>query len=556
MEECMGLSICCINSTLSEAFQELGHDVLDLRPKPGIFDLQEELRQRNVSPDFVFQQETLGPRVLIRGLGEIQCPRIYWSIDTHLNSFWQGFYGRLFDLVLTTQKKWVPVLKRCGVGEAGWLPWYGTIRPFRPHSERDLPVTFVGRVTRHRELRRWFTTFLSERYPFTHAQEVPYHEMLGLYDRSRIVPNESIFGEINFRTFEAASCGCAIVGPDVGDAISELFRSGEEHLSYGNVLELQEHVDRLLDDRDGAARLGHAARERVIREHLPAHRAGQVLALIRTLPRGSRRNDDRDWLLALHGLALRGEHLIRPDKLERALSELPATPESLSALIQIRAGDRSRTRVMEMVLPLLHREQYEAELSVNVAGSTACLAVDEWSFALQFWMRHLRSGITKGRERPDSPEALYLLWARELAKVGRKLRTGLKFSPSTHLPETALECLFAAHGINPENLQTIRRMDDLASGVSGMESLRMQMLSHVSLHERNNWRLGLELALVNFGAYRVREGLEELQLAFTIARERGMEESFFRVLGAKDPSGRLRRALQNGIRRVEVKGNA
>ena len=55
------------------------------------------------------------------------CPKVYWSIDTHLNTYWQRYYGQNFDLFLTTQKSWTGKLHRMGVENTAWLPWYGAV---------------------------------------------------------------------------------------------------------------------------------------------------------------------------------------------------------------------------------------------------------------------------------------------------------------------------------------------------------------------------------------------------------------------------------------------
>jgi hypothetical protein len=549
------MRICCLNSPLAEPFRRLGHDVLDLRPGPGLYDIAGELARLGFTPDLLFQQETLGPRVVVHTLSGLDCPCVYWSIDTHLNGFWQRFYGRLFDLVVTTQKAWLPALEAWGIRECGWLPWYGSHRPLKPASERDLEAAFVGRVTAHRTMRQWFTYFLSGRYPFSRREDLPFDEMLDFYDRALVVPNESIFGEVNFRTFEAASCGCAVVNPDLGDAIRELFADGGEQFLYSDVLELEEHIDRLLGDDGLAERMGRAARERVVRDHLPEHRAKRVLVMASELGGISRSRSGTDLLLTLHGLALRGERLMGQDRLERSLASLPATPESLGALIQSATMGRSADKVMAVVLPILDSRQYEEELEVNVAGSTACLAVGDWATALQFWYRHLQ-GAMSGGERPNDPGRLYALWARELSRSGRTLRPGLMFDPKTHLPETALECLVMAHERSPDDMGILRSLDALARDVRGMEPLRMQLLSHQSLHDQESWRIGLELALVNLRAFRKREGLEELELAFALARKRSKEEPFLSMLMSRDPSGRILRSLKETIARCEGKAHA
>jgi glycosyltransferase involved in cell wall biosynthesis len=77
------------------------------------------------------------------------------------------------------------------------------------------------------------------------AQDLGFAPMLEFYDRSRIVPNESIFGEVNFRLFEAASCGCAVINPAT-PGLQDLFIPGEEVAAYRDGAELADWVNRLL----------------------------------------------------------------------------------------------------------------------------------------------------------------------------------------------------------------------------------------------------------------------------------------------------------------------
>ncbi len=105
------LRLCLVNCALSAAFQALGHEILDLHPKPGVCDLPRLLQDKDFIPDILIQQESLCPRILLRGLETLECTKVFWSIDTHLNTFWQEQYARLFDLTLHRRQNWLAGLK-------------------------------------------------------------------------------------------------------------------------------------------------------------------------------------------------------------------------------------------------------------------------------------------------------------------------------------------------------------------------------------------------------------------------------------------------------------
>jgi hypothetical protein len=139
------VKILCIDADLAPAFAELGHEVRVLRPVSAIVDLPASPVLRDFPPDMIFQQEALHRRVFLKNLDQLSCPAIFWSLDTHLNIYWQKYYTRLFDAVGTPHVSffarmpamWTPAhLFR--------LPVFGADLPYRPHAERSRAMGFVG----------------------------------------------------------------------------------------------------------------------------------------------------------------------------------------------------------------------------------------------------------------------------------------------------------------------------------------------------------------------------------------------------------------------------
>jgi hypothetical protein len=117
------------------------------------------------------------------------------------------------------------------------------------------------------------------------------------------------------------------------------------------------------------------------------------------------------------------------------------------------------------------------------------------------------------------------------------------FDPAAHLPQSALECLVLAGEHAPGELDVYRDIARILATESGWDGLRIKALSHLSLHDRRDWRLGLELGLADCRAFRVREGLEEILAARGEARRQGQSGRFERFLAARDGSGRIRALL-------------
>jgi hypothetical protein len=535
------MNIACVHSGLVRALCGLGHQVLDLRPPPGIVRVVPLLE--GFRPDLFIQQETLGPRTLVADLPALDCPRVFWSVDTHQNSFWHEPYARLFDLLCTTQKHWARWFADRGVESVMWLPWHGLRRAGAPWEGRRF-MGFAGRLSPQRPVRSWFVDWLRRLGEIEVRQDLGFSDMLDFYEASRLAPNESIFGEVNFRLFEAASCGCAVLNPLV-PGLEDLFAPGEEVAAYREGAELAYWVRRLGRDDVLARSMGLRARERVLREHLPVHRAGSLLDAVRDLPRRAAGGEAAValWWRTLFQLREAGRLELSRAETARGLSTAPVTPEVLAALLRLEA-EAGPEDFRRLALPVIETEQYAASRDVNLAGSMGALRHDDPGLARLFFLRHRRHAAPGAPDPGLAPLSICLAWAGELQRTGPASRPGFTFNPGRHLPASAVECLVLASEYDPANLDVYDRIARTLAPDSGWDGLRIQALSHLCLHRRDDWRLGLELGLANCRAYRVMQGLEELEAARAAAARQGREDRFSRALAARDQSGRIRALLE------------
>ena len=546
------MNIVCVHLGLGRALADLGHTVLELRPPAGIVRIAPLLG--DFRPDLLIQQETLGPRTLIADLPALGCRKVFWSIDTHLNSFWQRYYARLFDLFCSTQKHWLPWFAEAGIPARLWLPWHGVRRDRKPWEGRLAGMAFAGRLTTERPVRSWFVDWLGELGELRVRQDLGFADMLDFYDRSRLVPNESIFGEVNFRLFEAASCGCAVLNPAL-PGLEDLFEPNEEVAAYRDGAELADWVRRLQGDDLLARSMGLRAWERVRREHLPEHRAKRLMAAVDGLNGCAATGVAAEvaWWLTLLNLDEAGRLALPDGVLEKGFSGLSVTDEVLAAHLRLKAG-QGRDEFLRLAVPVAETCQYAAFPEVNLAGSMGALRHSDLTLARLFFLRHRRHcgpgapGASGGAEPGHTPLSICLAWARELQRGNRVFRPGFRFDPREHLPQSALECLVLASAHDPKDLDVYREIARVLARESGWDGLRIKALSHLSLHERRDWRLGLELGLADVRAFRVRQGLEEIVTARDEAVRQGQGDRFARALAARDGSGQVRALLPPDIR--------
>lgn len=547
-----GLRILAVNTPLAQAFRQLGHTVLDLFLERGVHHLPTLLEERGFTPDLVLHMENLGLRGLLSGLPEVPCPKVFWSVDTHLNSWWHSWYGRLYDLTLTTQEPWADRLASLGLPGAGFLPVPGAKVPWRPHAERPDPLAFIGRLTPQRPTRQWMAEFLAGLTPCAILQDVPAHQVAARYALARIVPNESILGEINFRLFEAASAGSLVLHQEGEAAVDDLFTPGVEILTYAHVLELDALLRRCLARPGETERMGRAAWERIQREHLPEHRADRILALARDLPGSAAAGAKAEtaWWLTLFHLHEAGMLVAQADPLAAGLAALGREPAAEAALLRLLAMEGRSEAAVARMLGLLETRRHENAVEVNQAASAAALRLGLFDLAKRFWYRWWESrSRTAGAlpfEQPRDPARLLALWAGELARTGRSMRPGMPFDEDRHAPASAVECLFAARRLAPGDLDLERRLAALLARQPGLEHFRMGLLSNLSLRHPADWRLSLDLGLTNLRAFRMPEGLAELAAARETARKAGEEERFLRALSSRDPGRTVLPALLAG----------
>jgi hypothetical protein len=532
---------------IGAALKDMGHEVLCLWPQQPLFDLKAALDEQAFTPELIFQEEGLGARVLLQGLQHYACPKVFWSLDTHLNLFWQSHYYRLFDGVLTPHESILQKHLRPPHPPFARMAMFGQDRPWRPFSKRRHEVAFVGRITEHRPVRRWLAEFLEENSQATIAQELPFPKMLDLYCDSRLAPNESLLGEVNFRLLEAASCGCLVLSQEVGPDQDALFANGQEIESYAHVLELKELLDHYSARPDLAERLGRAAWERVQREHLARHRAQCLLDFAAGLapPHAKGQDAETACTLARAHLQRAGMHAVPWQELAQALGKLPPSPEALSARMTLLTENGQKDAALGLLYRILSEGLHLRDLDVNLTGSLTGLFLDDWSLSKQFWYRHTTKSGANRAVALKNPANLCLLWAKELVSAERLGSQGFPYDPTAHLPKAAVECLYLARRLDPEDLEITRRLAALTSTLRGSDYIRLGHLSHLALYAPEDWRTGLQLAMTNLRAFRLRVGLEEALLARDSARRQGKEESFLRTLSALDPKGYVLAALKD-----------
>lgn len=247
---------------------------------PNIFDRLGPARR----PDLCLIIEELGLRIFPRGIEHTPCPLVFYSIDTHLNNFWLERFAPVCDGVLTTQRDYVSSLERCGV-PAHWLPWSYHPAEYRNlGTARDLDIVFVGTVDAVRARRRNLLDLLAGHHRVSIHSATPDRrftpaEISALFSRARIVVNEAICNEVNFRVFEALATGAMLLTERVGNGLPESFVDGRELVTF-TPFDLLAKADHYLRNEDERSAIAAAGQQAVQARHNREVRAAELAAIL------------------------------------------------------------------------------------------------------------------------------------------------------------------------------------------------------------------------------------------------------------------------------------
>ncbi len=291
------------NRALCNPLREQGVSVIsagvgkdyDIKLRSRVPKIQEVLSLLDRKPNFILVVEELGQRTLPVGMEEIDIPSCVYFVDPHLNYFWQKEYAKTFDVVLVTQKDYVQRFKKDGSENVFWFPWFVDEEVMYDRGiERIYDISFIGTVCPNtRPKRSFLLDEVGKRFPIYIAgtnekNRVCADEMAKIYSSSKIVINESINGEVNFRTFEAMACGALLVTERVKNGLLDLFLDEKEIVTF-RWEDLFYVLERYLSDDEARERIARGGKHKVLQKHTAKIRAKELIEMMSSLKKGEDR---------------------------------------------------------------------------------------------------------------------------------------------------------------------------------------------------------------------------------------------------------------------------
>ena len=528
------MNIVLVNSIFAPALQQQGHTVLSLRCLSGVHKLAPMVTEKGFVPDLILQQEALGERVFFSDLPHFRCIKAFWSIDTHLNMFWHKHYARLFDVTLSPHVSLfeaLPLENRLA-NPCVRLPWPAPDKTFVPHSQRHHSMNFVGRVDGQRPLRAQLQTLLETYFGIRFVSALPYEAMLELYADTRIIPNESIACEVNFRLMEGAACGACVVSPDIGEDQNALFEPGSECLVYSDGLELVDLLRFFHNKPALAERIGQAAWRRVRQEHLMEHKA-HICAEVVHAPHQACSGAEAAQAL---WLAVAETHRSQRDTAAMGQSlallyRLEQSPPVLAKRLQL-AAETAQWALVEELVRHIHSqlpERYGFDCELSIFG--AALLQGEIPLLRHSLARMQNLCGFPGAVQPENPAACCINAAQLLCGLHRDCELGFIFQPGTQCPSSAVNMLATALHHGADECECARLLAASSTIQRYLPHTHMGAWALEALHNPL-WAVKARFGLAALTCYKVNEGLAELGEAWQLAGQQHQEQEFMHMLAA------------------------
>lgn len=251
-----------------------------------VLNMPHRVRVYQVRPediDLIFVSDPITCRIDLKPFKN--AVKVYWSHDCIYPS---TYYTQIFsthiqdyDIVFSAHKSCLDYFR--GLGPKIYLLHFAydpdVCRPMSVQEKYDL--AFIGTIT---EKRRKILKEILARLPqlklfMGNAWQ---HDMVQIYNESKIVLNISRAGELNWRVFEVLGCRRPLL-TDKNQEVEEIFREGEHLVMYRDIETLIDKIQILIRDPILRSKIALNGHKEVTQRHTIYHRALEVLKIANVL---------------------------------------------------------------------------------------------------------------------------------------------------------------------------------------------------------------------------------------------------------------------------------
>lgn len=373
------MNILLINqSWFASEWREAGHTVmsigryphLDVEIPPGISSIREILLHYcgGFEPDRIVIFDDSSP-LTIFGLDELNIPQFFYSVDTHHHAERHREFSGCVDEIWTAQSDYREFLEETG-RSVGWMPLWASVN-YEGSDSKELDACFVGTLNPALNPKRVdFFERLQKRCAIT----VKTGAFQYIFPRARIIVNQTVKQDLNFRVFEAMISGSLLLTERIGNGLFELFSDSAHLVTYApdDDREAAEKISFYLANPAEARRIGEAGRAEILRAHLAEHRAQTLISALTPLTRVASPN--RHLSMMTNHVFLAIGRRVLPSKVLR-LEALAAAAFAL----EIAMNKVESITLMQASLAAIGCLEYDALLGSRIGYRLLQRAAEVWS---------------------------------------------------------------------------------------------------------------------------------------------------------------------------------
>jgi len=275
----LGHSVTWLTAPSIGVHVEQGH-----RPEPGLnvgTPLSLVLWSLEATPALFLYVEPLG--LIPEGIEEAPFPTACVISDFHNHLPSRLNLVNFFDHVFVYHRNHLQYLTQHPQDCIHWWPYACDLEVFRPLPvERDIEVAFVGQI--NNEERRRVLAALGQRWRINEQRYYLQNEIPAVYSRAKIVVNLPLKDDLNFRFFEALSCGALLITRRVANGQEVLFEEGVHYAAFETEAELYDKIDYYLTHESERAAIAAAGLAEVQANHRLEQRLAGLLDTVSQNP--------------------------------------------------------------------------------------------------------------------------------------------------------------------------------------------------------------------------------------------------------------------------------
>ena len=205
-------------------------------------DINDLIKYAGFTPDLFLYVEPYG--IIPRGLDKANFPTACIICDTHLGLEERIQTSLFFDYVFLYHKNYIKYFTKHPKNNVLWHPYACDLTIFNPKSkecEYEYYIAFIGQLQTFSD-RKKVITDLSKNFKINEQRFYSQLEIPLIYSVSKIVLNLPLSDDLNFRTFEAISCGALLITKRINNGQEFLFQENVHYVAFSDYEELEQKV--------------------------------------------------------------------------------------------------------------------------------------------------------------------------------------------------------------------------------------------------------------------------------------------------------------------------